>query len=429
MKYFITRTFASSTILNEFLKYSKIATWIVLENLFIFFIQLNCYSDTRTPDISLTSYGQLVNEIHKFNSNHAACACESDPKDKRNCVALNGYPRKTPALLSCFEGTAPDLCGSWSYSSASSLDLCQPPKIKTNDVNRYSSKHREESVETMKKRGWSVVTDKETDKERETKREKTIQEYVKGFQKIKIGVRRNCCGDDLRCLKTFDSVNFKFCKPGGRTSCADGAYFSSKDENGVLFSAARSRLLEFRDVVNDKNIRSKIEANLHYIVPYDYLKDYVRKNILHRSAEILEDLPIAGEIVASPYFSEGNFQSDQFILEHELDHACSDIKRQEAMLWTKDPNLFISTYLTFYPATKQDACDSSLVEPSYKELFQNEVVSTFDNKDQQNKNFMDCVFEVARNARTGTKNRFKCEYGCPTEYLEESFAELALPLV
>ncbi len=252
-------------------------------------------------------------------------------------------------------------------------DLCRPPEAVALILNRYDPRY------VPPVRGTVTAP---------LRRERQVQ--VEGrLRELRQSESQRCCAGDELCREAVAATRFEWCQPPtdptARDQCQTASY------HGV-------------DSAHDLELGAWYGAEYH-------------------SRRVLPQAPAtfpvrSGYIRLSPYDFKYSDESWEYVLAHELGHACSHVRRQiMARRSAEEAQAFWDYFGRYVEGDSSIGCAlNEVARRTYRELFASVGL---------NNESIQCLEQTAYAAeRTRFPPHVLCGGGCPRSYLEETYAEV-----
>ena len=328
---------------------------------------------------------EVINRQTKLNP--VSCAPESYSN-----VDLTASAKYCPAIEATLKSSDQHVCTPY-YKNG--VPHWENPAIKR-EVETYATAEAiAPSRSEFENRGLKIATQEEA-------------EYLlERLDRIRKNMIPSCCDGNKECEKAMLGVNLKLCSDRSADKDSSAPDFCTLT-NGY-FLPARS-----------KEDRLRIKKIIYSALKKQEHKDYVL-NTTGDSEEEIDRLmrklkvtpataPVSGEVVVSPYFSNGASKVRDGTLRHEIAHACSSIKRQLAALDGDDAS---ALSLGLQQRRGDLSCE---LHPSAPEAYSN-LIEDVKEKNKVSK----CLFKIAKESTSPTSYGF-VKNSCPGSKLEEGFA-------
>jgi hypothetical protein len=304
------------------------------------------------------------------------------------CRALRDYPKPRLETLSFHSNIVSNICQPFIKYDRADLDRCGDQKS-----DPYLSKFTWPTRQEMSRRGKvNVFT--------EAAYTARLPELLDRANALRERATDLCCAsDDVKCRLGMGLVKFEVCKPQSDPNAPDPCVFG-----GTYRMPGSGYDSIFRLIARQRGEGTAAT-----------LREIAAQNLVGRSIASLSKSPesiglASGSITLSSYISvdSGSVSMDPVIL-HELGHACSMVKMQEASV--DESNMPKALRATQWLDSAKRRCDPNFKFPGASDDFWESVGET--------RELSSCLKDLA------TLNQKKqidkpCNGLCPGHYLEES---------
>ena len=299
------------------------------------------------------------------------------------CHALLEYPKSGSDHLSFHSNSVSDICQPFIKYQRADLDRCGDQKS-----DPYLSKFTWPTRQEMSRRGKVNVFS-----EAYTAR---LPELLERANSLRERATTLCCGpDDLQCRAGMAAVKFDICKPSSDPNAPDPCVFG-----GTYRMSGSGYDSIFRAIARH---RGEGEGAA--------LRSIASQNLSGRSIAAMEPAGIAsGSITLSSYISiDGGSASMDPVILHELGHACSMVKMQEASVDASNMPKALRAAQWLDSAKRR--CDPNFKFPEASDDFWESVGET--------RELSSCLKDLAVLNQKKQIDK-PCNGLCPGHYLEES---------
>jgi hypothetical protein len=300
------------------------------------------------------------------------------------CHALNEYPKLSSDGLSFHSGVVSNVCQPFIKYRRGDLDRCGDQKS-----DPYLSKFTWPTRLEMSRRGKvNVFT--------EAAYANRLPEMMSRAESLRARATDLCCApDDVRCREGMAAVKFEVCKPSSNPNEPDPCVFG-----GTYRMPGTGYDSIFRAIARQRGEGVAMQ-----------LRSIASVNLTGRSIASSEPVGVAsGSITLSSYISvdSGSASMDPVIL-HELGHACSMVKMQEASI--DGANMPKALRAAQWLDSAKHRCDPNFKIPEAADDFWESVGET--------RELSSCLKDLAVLNQKKLIDK-PCKDLCPGHYLEES---------
>lgn len=282
-------------------------------------------------------------------------SCEVQQPYSEMCELLRGF-QNIDADLSFLNPRKKNPCSNYLKNNFSSHDFCGKQNSDIADTpNEHIAK------------GFEYLND---------------QDKPNLVQKVRIisgQVATKCCGKDTGCKNAIQNIKVSFCQLEGPNEKSDCTVFKG-----------------------------------HYRWPMDlYLSVNKRQNATSDSLVSTNALPVAGELVFSPFKNKKNIdlEFETRLIIHELMHTCVDIRNQLRMSSKKKEDR--EAAVAYIKASLDGVCTETSVYP-FEQLYPAFGISP---------NMAECMKKVVKGMKEGEHGLNACKDICPRAVLAEGFSK------
>ena len=303
------------------------------------------------------------------------------------CQALNEYPKASNDSLSFRSNVISGICQPFVKYKRADLDRCGDTKS-----DPYLSKFTWPSRLEMSKRGKAnVYTD--------AAYQGQLAQLLSRAGELRDQATNLCCGpDDVKCRESMEAVQFNVCKPVDDPNQPDPCVFG-----GTYRMPGSGYDSIFRAISRQRG--SGVASDLRAIA---------NRNLSASRRPASDEAGIvSGAITLTSYIStETGSQSMEPVILHELGHACSMIKMENASIDGRTPDAMKKAFRAAqWLDSAKKRCDPDFKIP--------EAVDDFWESIGETRELSSCLKDLA------TLNQKKlidkpCNGLCPGHYLEES---------